>query len=144
MSKGKPKTVNLIADRKNVNAGNLVRGKGRNAKGELVLKRNAGTRKIKDYGVRFNIWRYSTGYGHMGENPIIHQHHSIFPLKLAEDHIKSWSNEGDLVLDPFAGSGTTAVACLKNNRQYLGYEINADYCELAHNRIETARAGGLF
>lgn len=51
----------------------------------------------------------------------------MFPIKLAEDHILSWSNEGDIVFDPFLGSGTTMFAAIKNNRRFIGCEINEDY-----------------
>ena len=59
----------------------------------------------------------------------------MFPQNLIEDHIKSWSNEGDVVLDPFIGSGTTALAAKKLNRKYVGIEINNDYYNLTNKRI---------
>ena len=64
-----------------------------------------------------------------------HKHPAIFPYELAEKHIKSWTNEGDLVLDPFIGSGTTALACMDNGRNYIGVEISKEYCDLAIERI---------
>lgn len=138
LSKDKPKTINLIADRENLSAGKKIHGYLRGKKGNAIKKPNRG-RIIEPLGVRFNIWRYSN----TPENKIAYQHPAIFPLKLAEDHIKSWSNEGDLILDPFMGSGTTAIAALNLNRNYLGYEINGEYCALAEKRI-SARAGELF
>ena len=54
------------------------------------------------------------------------------PEGLARDHIISWSNEGDVVMDPFAGSGTTNRMCRELNRKYIGFEIDADYCKLAN------------
>ena len=73
---------------------------------------------------------------------IAFQHPAIFPEKLAYDHIITWSNEGDIVLDPFMGSGTTAKACLLSNRKYIGCEISADYCKIAEERLTNAQ--GLF
>ena len=61
-----------------------------------------------------------------------------FPEQLANDHIISWSNEGDIVLDPFMGSGTTAVACINTNRNYIGFELDKHYCEIANERIRKA------
>ena len=62
-------------------------------------------------------------------------HPATFPEKLAQDHILSWSNEGDIILDPFMGSGTTAKMALLNNRNYIGFEISKDYCDLANKRL---------
>ena len=90
--------------------------------------------------MRNNIWRYVVGYGHIAENKIAHEHPAIFPLKLAEDHIKSWSNEGDTVLDPFLGSGTTAIACLNLNREFVGFELDEKYFDIAQKRIADAEA----
>ena len=63
-------------------------------------------------------------------------HPAPFPIKLAEDHIISWSNYYDIILDPFMGSGTTGVACVKNKRKFIGIEINKEYYNIARNRIE--------
>jgi DNA modification methylase len=62
-------------------------------------------------------------------------HPAVFPLKLAEDHIVSWSNPGDLVFDPMAGSGQTLIAAKKLGRNYLGMDISTKYCELIHQRL---------
>ena len=139
LSKGRPKTLNLLADRKNKTAGQKVSGSLRKKNGEFLKKPGTG-RITPEYGIRFNIWKYK---GNVVENKIAYRHPAIFPLKLAEDHIKSWSNEGDLVLDPFLGSGTTAIAALNLNRNFIGYEISGEYCALAEKRIK-ARIGGLF
>ena len=63
-------------------------------------------------------------------------HPAVFPEQLAQDHILSWSNEGDIVLDPFMGSGTTAKMAVLNNRYYIGFDISEEYCKIAQNRIE--------
>ena len=65
----------------------------------------------------------------------------MFPEQLANDHIISWSNEGDVVLDCFMGSGTTAKMAMLNNRQYIGFELSKEYCEIAEKRIAEAKGG---
>ena len=60
---------------------------------------------------------------------------AIFPEQLANDHIISWSNEGDLVYDPFMGSGTTAIACINTNRRFVGTEIDELYFNMAKKRV---------
>jgi site-specific DNA-methyltransferase (adenine-specific) len=60
----------------------------------------------------------------------------MFPEPLARDHILSWSNEGDLVLDPFMGSGTVAKQCVLLNRNYLGFDKSERYCEIARRRVD--------
>jgi site-specific DNA-methyltransferase (adenine-specific) len=84
---------------------------------------------------RRNVWTFLVGGGNMTDDKIAHQHPAIFPEQLAHDHIISWSNPGDVVLDPFMGSGTTAVACLRTGRNYIGFELSAEYCQIAERRI---------
>jgi site-specific DNA-methyltransferase (adenine-specific) len=60
----------------------------------------------------------------------------MYPEALAKDHILSWSNEDDLVLDPFMGAGTTAVCCIETNRKYVGFEIDEKYYDICTRRIE--------
>jgi DNA modification methylase len=76
-----------------------------------------------------NLWMYTVGGDNFGE------HAAAFPEKLAEDHILSWSNPGDLVLDPFVGSGTTPKMAIKHHRQFIGIDISEEYCDLARRRI---------
>lgn len=129
LSKGKPKAFNPIKDRENIYAGQKVHG-------SIVQK--DGTRRPKstrgkimgEYGIRFNVWRQDSD-----RSPAVWEHPAMMPVKLARDHIISWSNEGDVVLDPFMGSGTTAIACIESNRKYIGFEISAEYCEMAKKRI---------
>ena len=89
----------------------------------------------KRYRNRENIWKYGVGYLKSSKNAIAFEHPAIFPEKLAEDHILSWINEGNIILDPFMGSGATAVACKKLNRNYIGFEISAEYCIIADKRL---------
>ena len=130
-SKGKPKSLNFICDRKNLYIGE--RGaSGRKKDGT----RNAGKSAVNnEYGKRFNIWRYSIGGGHCTADKVAYQHPAIFPEQLAADHILSWSNPGDIVLDPFMGSGTTAKMAILNARNYIGFELSAEYCQIAEQRI---------
>jgi site-specific DNA-methyltransferase (adenine-specific) len=68
-------------------------------------------------------------------------HPAVFPIKLAQDHILSWSNKGDLVLDPFTGSGTTGIAAYRTGRKFIGFEIDPVYYKAAKERLnrETAQ-----
>jgi DNA modification methylase len=138
LSKGFPKIFNPIEDKKNEYAGGLVarRSQNRNTDGSLTENsawRNDKNKIVKTYGKRDNIWRYSIG----GEQEI-GDHPAIFPESLARDHILSWSDPGDLVLDPFIGSGTTAKMAKETGRQFIGIDISAEYCKLAERRIKGA------
>ena len=62
-------------------------------------------------------------------------HPTIKPLEIIENLVRNSSHEGDIILDPFIGSGTTAVASIKNNRQYIGMELNEEYYKIALKRI---------
>lgn len=86
-----------------------------------------GRRMIKDTKPRENIWHYETGSGKtesMG-------HPATFPLQLATDHVMTWTNEGDVVLDPFCGSGTSCEAAKRNARRFIGVDVNESYCHLS-------------
>ena len=78
------------------------------------------------------------GFGVSTLDEKAYKHPAIFPEKLAEDHILSWSNPGDIVLDPFVGSGTTAKMAALNGRNYIGIDISDEYCELARKRVAEA------
>lgn len=131
-SKGNPKTVNIIKDRENLYVGD--RGaSGRKKNGE----RNKGKSTVRDkMGARFNIWNYPIGGGHCTTDKIAYQHPAIFPEQLAKDHIISWSNEGDVVFDPFMGSGTVAKMAQSLNRKWFGIELSTEYCEIVKERIK--------
>ena len=104
----------------------------RNKDGDLVGR---GRRIIKDTKKKSNIWHYSAGASKSTSDKIAHEHPAIFPEQLAYDHITSWSDEGDLVYDPFMGSGTTGVACKNLNRDFIGIEIDPSYFKIAEKRI---------
>jgi len=122
-SKGKPKTVNLIKDRENKYVGTM----GGNKRGGLC--------KREQFGARFNVWRYSNGRDNSSKDRIAFTHPAIFPEQLATDHILSWSNEGDVIYEPFAGSGTTGKMAFLNNRKCIMSEISLEYCELSKQRL---------
>ncbi|MDE0554037.1 MAG: site-specific DNA-methyltransferase [Candidatus Poribacteria bacterium] len=133
-SKGKPKTINLIRDRKNKQARKGDNGTKRLPNGTLLKQQRGG---YKEYGRRTNVWEYLIGKGHSASDKIAHKHPAIFPEKLAKDHILSWSNPGDLVYDPFMGSGTVPLMAILNDRNYIGSEINENYCEIAIERLQS-------
>jgi DNA modification methylase len=134
-SKGKPKTTNLIKDKPNKWAGQSTFGNSsnRNKAGELV---SFGKRIINDFGVRNNIWRYANGFGFGQSDKTAYEHPATFPEQLAEDHILSWSNSGDLVLDPFSGSGTTMRIAKKTGRNYVGFDISQEYVDLSEKLLK--------
>ena len=131
-SKGKPKTVNLIEDRVNKCAGITIHGTCRQANGETIQKSGAGKRCVKHVGARFNVWDIPPVQSSTERTG----HPAQFPERLAADHILSWSNEGDVVLDPFMGSGTTGVAAKHTGRNFIGIELSEEYFEIAKKRIE--------
>lgn len=133
-SKGSPKTVNLISDRKNKHAGHKIRGRERQSDGSLCGRRKGNP--VKEFGVRYNVWQVQTGYMKSTKDLIAYNHPAIFPESLAEDHILSWSNPGDIVLDPFGGSGTTAKMAKKNGRHFIHIDISEEYNEIARKRLE--------
>lgn len=134
-SKANPKTLNPLTEPKrnkwNDNRTERVKGFQRNADGEMVpkyVKLNQGDPK------RRNVWLYSLGASdHTG-------HPAVFPFRLAYDHIMSWSNESDLILDPFMGSGTTAIAAIKEKRNFVGFELSKEYFDIANKRIANEMA----
>ena len=119
---------NPIEDRKNVSKPNkntascgLKEGKGKQR--QIVTK---------EYGKRTNIWRINQQQ--------CSDHPAPFPYILARDHIVSWSNENDIILDPFIGSGTTAIAAIKEKRNFIGFELNKEYYDKACKRIQLEMA----
>lgn len=131
-SKGKPKTINLICDRRNKESRDGDIGTKRLENGELLKVKRGG---YSDFGRRTNIWEYATGKGKSTKDDFAFKHPAMFPEQLANDHIISWSNEGDLVYDPFMGSGTTAKMAILNKRDWIGSEISEEYCKIIERRI---------
>tara|TARA_B100002019_G_C21237649_1_gene583672 strand:- start:101 stop:958 length:858 start_codon:yes stop_codon:yes gene_type:complete len=136
LSKGdKPKTAHLLCDKPNRWAGYTHFGKGtiRTKSGELV---DRNIKPIPEFSPRNNIWKYNTGKNYSSKDDAAFEHPAIFPEKLAKDHILTWSDENDLVLDPFMGSGTTAVCCIETKRNYIGFEVDSTYYDVCQRRIE--------
>lgn len=136
LTKGVPKTFNEIRV-PCVNAGKPIGNskKQRQSNGELkpITLTNIEYKETKRKG---NIWSYGTGNNKSTKDKIAFQHPAIFPEKLAEDHILSWSNEGDIIMDCFMGSNTTGKMALLNNRRYIGIEKVEKYFNIAKERIE--------
>jgi len=128
-SKGKPKTCNYIKVRSK-HAGKKAISINRKPSGEMRSDRveKQKGRLVSEMKTKGNVWEYSSKSSK--------GHPATFPEKLAKDHIISWSNEGDMILDPFMGSGTTGVACKNLNRSFIGIEMDDKYFEIAKERIE--------
>jgi site-specific DNA-methyltransferase (adenine-specific) len=113
-SKGKPK-CNLLIDKPNKWAGHKdFSGKLKNP--------------VPDFSPRNNIWKYTTSFNGV-------KHPAPFPELLAQDHILSWSNEGELIYDPFMGSGTTSKMAIITKRNYIGSELSKEYCDIETERL---------
>lgn len=127
-TKGRIKTKNLIKDVPAKMAGKSVRGARKHVDGSRDT--DVPDFIVGSYKKRDNVWDIMVAQD-KGSN-----HPAIFPEELAHDHIISWSNKGDVVYDPFMGSGTVAKMAIITQRNYIGSEISAEYCESANNRIE--------
>ncbi|MEK7399338.1 MAG: site-specific DNA-methyltransferase [Candidatus Poribacteria bacterium] len=133
LSKGKPNTFNPLKTKT-----------ARNGREKLVFNKKAdGINKkvwgeLKEEKTLTNIWDYAVGLHGSTSDKIAFQHTAIFPEKLAEDHILSWTNEGDIVFDPMCGSGTTCKMAKINNRKFIGMDISEEYCELSKSRVNLA------
>jgi len=144
--KSKPLNSTLIVDKPNRWAGHTTFGKGkaRNKDGTLV---DRAIKPVPDFSPRNNIWEYKktnskniwkflNGKNYSTKDNEAFEHPAIFPERLSEDCILIWSKEGDTVLDPFMGSGTTAKMSILNNRNYIGFELSSEYIEIAEKRLK--------
>jgi len=128
-SKSKPNCFNGIKDHKNVSYGRKVTGYDRCQDGGKKERHGLGN-ICPEYSLRGNVWKmWNLSRGFHTKHP------ATFPEQLANDHIISWSNSGDTVLDPFMGSGTTGVACLNTGRDFIGIELDKGYFDIAEKRI---------
>lgn len=125
-SKGTPKSFNPIMDRKNKHSNKRITRSKRLPDGSIKKEKPYISR---EYGQRYNIWSIPPQKNKF--------HPAPFPEQLASDHIISWSNPGDLIFDPFMGSGTTGKMALLKSRKFIGIEIDEQYFEIAKNRIES-------
>lgn len=129
-SKGRPKTVNIIRDKPNKCRGEKVGGAVRGFDGTFRKTSNS-KRRVADFGRRSNIWKISTVANYRESTG----HPAQYPVQLATDHIISWSNKDDTILDIFMGSGSTGIACLNTGRRFVGIELDKQYFEIAKKRI---------
>ena len=131
LSKGSPKSFSPLKV-KTIRQGKemLPFNKGADGVNRKVLG------ELKAEKTMTNIWEYAVGYGGSTSDRLAFDHPAIFPEKLAEDHILSWTKEGDIVFDPMCGSGTTCKMARKNNRHYIGCDISEEYVKLAKKRLE--------
>ena len=140
LSKGYSSTFNAIKDSPNIHAGTTAY---RSSQVREVSGRRAQSNsnygkplEVESFSKRSSIWRYSTGNGHSApDNPMASLHPAIFPLSLATDHIRTWTNPGDLVIDPMAGSGTALKAAKELGRKAIGIEINEPYLDIIKRRL---------
>ena len=123
MSKGRIKTHNLLKE-KTKGYKPSASSSQRNADGTTTkLKYKQG----KEYRNRWNVWVYDVGYNKTTKDKIAYEHPATFPEQLAQDHILSWSNEGDIVFDPMCGAGTTCKMAWLNKRNFIGIDISEEY-----------------
>lgn len=124
-SKGTPKTFNPIMEPCKC-AGQIYDSTCKNIDGESG--RTKKTFNINKEKVKSNIWEIA-----VAQNKTSHT--AVYPYQIPYDHIRSWTNEGDIVLDPFMGSGTTGLAALDLKRKFIGIEMCEEYFELSKERI---------
>ncbi len=130
LSKGRPKTFNPIkVPTKRHGLEMAVANKGADAVNNKVLV------ELKKEKTKTNIWSYAVGLGGSTKDKVAFEHPAIFPESLAEDHILSWTNSGDVVFDPMCGSGTTCKMALVHGRKWLGIDISKEYIDIARKRI---------
>lgn len=133
LSKGIPKSINLIKDVESINKAKIINSGRKTREGETKTNKRSTLPK-EGLSRRKNIWRYGSGYNQFTTTG----HPAPFPEALARDHIVSWSNPGDLVLDPFCGSGTTLKEAKELGRDWIGFDISSEYCKLSQKRVESA------
>lgn len=142
-SKGKPKTFNPIKDKPTMNTtgmGSFGKNTSRQKDGTMVERDKKES--INEFGMRTGVWRLKTAGQ---ENPCSSiEHPAKMPTAMAHDQIISWSNIGDIILDPFAGSGTTGVEAIKLERKFIGIEIAKEYYDMCSKNCEALSPLRLF
>jgi len=131
-SKGAPRCFNGIQDRRNLRAGEKMHGTQRERDGSVKHISQMG-KIAAEYGLRLNWWVLKSA---SQETPGPHEHPARMPFRMAKDHIITWSNPSETILDPFMGSGTTLVAAKQLGRKAIGIEIEEKYCRIAVERLE--------
>jgi site-specific DNA-methyltransferase (adenine-specific) len=122
-----------LKDKKNKCEGDISTSGAKTRKVGTRINPMSGT-IIKEYGYRDNVWKIHPGNN--GNDQTTHP--APFPEALAHDHILSWSNPGDIVLDPMCGSGTTLKMAKQLGRQWIGIDISQEYCDIAQKRVNGA------
>ena len=135
LSKGTVETFNPILEKKSYNDKRTHRHMRREKDGTSDM----GFSGKKTTKIKGNVWKYNIGGGHVTKDKIAYEHPAIFPEALARDHILSWSDENQIVMDCFSGSGTTLKMAENLKRKWIGIEIEEKYCEIAAKRIEQER-----
>ena len=136
LSKGKPKTFNpLIINCLSVGS-KKYRGHAKQYEPSYSERRREEITITKPTKIKENVWNFNVGNA-SGDDKTLHN--APFPEQLAKDHILSWSNEGDIVLDPLMGSGTTGKMAKLNNRNFIGFELSSEYFKIAEKRIREAQ-----
>ena len=137
LSKGKPNTFNPIRVKSVRKKGDFVTATKRQKNG-LITQDTCHRKKTVFTGEKneSNIWNIDSGWMSSTKDENAYAHPAIFPEVLCEGHILTWSNEGDLIYDPFGGSGTTAKMAHLMKRNWILSEISPEYVELANKRID--------
>lgn len=130
-TKGKLNTFNALKDRKTTSRSKDKHGMIRQKDGTMRPMSNRG-KEYGEFGIRYNVWDMPP----VMSNKERTGHPAQFPEQLCRDHILSWSNEGDIVFDPFLGSGTTVVSAIKTNRHCIGCELSEEYFDIACKRLD--------
>lgn len=134
---GRPRTFWPIIDRKNRNAGKAINGTERQQDGSL--RPHGRTNRVKEFGRRTNVWECHAGYRKTAPDKLVHEHPAAFPLRLAVDHVRTWSHPDETVLDCFGGSGQTAIAAEMQGRRWIHIDVTREYVELAQRRLDHFR-----
>jgi len=129
-SKGAPKTFTPLMEKTKRSGYEML---VTNRKPDGIIKKVRG--ELKEMKVKTNIWEYAVGLGGTTRDKMAFAVPAVFPEKLAEDHVLSWSNESDIVLDPMCGSGTTCKMAKLHNRNYIGIDISEAYCDITQKRL---------
>ena len=135
-SKGKPRTVN--PDRIPCNTAGDVKGKGYQRAKDGGVSTRSRSGPIADTKPESNLWSFMAGWPVTTADKFAYSHPALMPEPLAAKIINAFSVEGDIVLDPFAGAGTTMEIAKLLNRRWCGIEISERYAELARRRVESA------
>ena len=138
-ARGRPRTTNIIQDypRSPKSGTRVSHPTTRQRDGSMYLSRSYDLPELLP---RSNVWVYDAGFNkcHPPAQALAHEHPATYPYELAYDHIRTWTNAGDMVIDPMAGSGTTSAAAIALGRRSVGIEIHPPYADIARRRIDVA------